>query len=455
MNLKDIHHIHAVGIGGIGLSALCKLLAVQGKVISGSDLASTVVTEWFERRGFSIHFFHDAANIPAETQLVLRSVSVPNTNPEIVAAKKHGLPVASYPEALAVLFNPKFGIGISGTNGKTTTTSLTGLLLEAAGLDPTVIVGGRVKEFDGNMRAGESEYVVAEADEFARAFHHYTPNIAVITNIEEDHLDVYKNLEEIKASFVTFIHNVKKDGIVIANSDDANVRDTLHRSSKKRLTFGFGEEADVRAVAIHADEGHMRFHLVFRGNDLGECMLRVPGEFNVMNAIAAAAVALQLNVNIGTIKKTFENFRGTWRRFEILGEWRGATVVSDYAHHPTAVAKTVKAAREFYPKRRIVAVFQPHHHHRTKALFREFVQALATADRVVVPEIYKVEGRTESMNISSSDLVKEVRRLNGEGKYVASLDELKPVLESFVQRGDVLLLMGAGDIYKTAEKLIG
>lgn len=454
MNIPKLpQHIHAIGIGGIGISALCKLLVFEGKTVSGSDVASSIITDWFVNQGCAVALSQSPDNIPDGTGLVIRSAAVPEENPEVAAARQRSIPVMTYPEVLALYCNANFGVAIAGTNGKTTTTTLTALLCVAGGFDPTVIVGGRVKEFDGNARRGQSQYMVIEADEFRRAFLHYHPAIAAITNIEEDHLDVYKDLSEIKEAFGQFIQGVREDGIVIGNGDDANVREVLGRSKKKCLTFGFGEEADVRAVDVHTLEGRTVFDLVYRGNDLGECTLYIPGDFNVMNALAAVSVALHLNMSIGAIKKVLENFRGTWRRFEALGEFKGATIVSDYAHHPTAVQKTIAAARAFYPKRKIIAVFQPHHHHRTKALFNDFVRALSTADAVFLPEIYKVEGRTEAIAISSNDLAKALRRTRQDVKYLETLSQVRRALAKTVKRGDVVLMMGAGDIYKTAEEL--
>ncbi|MBI2426726.1 MAG: UDP-N-acetylmuramate--L-alanine ligase [Candidatus Kerfeldbacteria bacterium] len=453
-NPPKVLRVHAIGIGGIGVSALCRLLALEGARVSGSDLQASVVTNWFTQNGYTVAFPHAPEMITPDIDYVLVSQAIPKDDPELVKAKELSIPVRTYPEVLGERFNAMQGIGISGTNGKTSTTALVSLILINAGIDPTVIVGGRVRELDGNARLGKSEWMVIEADEYGRAFHEYHPRIGVITNIEEDHLDVYKNVEEIQEAFRIFAASVPHHGLVIGNCDDARVRAVLDQHDTPTLTFGFGDDAQVRASQLVYSSGETRFRLSYKGNDLGEIVLHVPGDFNIMNALAAAAVSLHLNVNSGVIKRTLESFRGTWRRFEVLGAYHEATIVSDYAHHPTAVRKTIHAARAFYPKKRIVAVFQPHHHHRTRVLHDEFVEALAHADLVIVPEIFRVPGRTKTEKISSRTIVRALTAKGISAHYVDDLSHLQHMLDRFLEPNDIVLMMGAGDIYEEAERIV-
>ncbi len=425
--LEGINSIHFIGTGGIGISAAAKWCIAKGKRVSGSDLHASAVTDDLARRGMEFRSGHASSNVPEGTQLVVYSPAVPETNVERVRAAELGIPQWTYPEFLGAMSREYSTIVVSGTNGKSTTTAMLGLILEAAGYDPTVIVGSLVPSFDlGNLRVGGGRFFVVEGCEYKAAMLHLHPEMIVLTNIEEDHLDYYRDLDHIRETFQTFVDKLKGKGMTVTNADDPE-------SSKlvvdNRVTYGFA------AGAYNATTHPMK--------------LKIPGRFNVMNALAAAAAAMELGVPAETCTRVLESFPGIWRRFERVGSWHGTDVISDYGHHPTAIRGTVEAAREFFPGRRIVLCFQPHQHSRTKELLDEFADALKTADAVVIPEIYAVAGRMEGDQISSKDLVAKIPG----ARYAADLAEAESILRDLVKTEDVLVIQGAGDVDNLARKL--
>ncbi len=509
MDLSKINRVHFIGVGGIGVSAIAKMMLDLKRRVSGSDLATSEITEDLEKRGVKIFFGHQKENLKDDTELVVYSPAVPEDNPERGKAKALKILTLSYPEFLGELSKEKFTIAVSGTNGKTTTTAMLGLILEKAGLDPTVIVGSEVKSFsDGNFRLGKSKYLVVEGCEWRAHMLNLSTQIIVLTNLEEDHLDYYKNLDDIIFHFQKYIDKLTGEGKIILNVDDENLLKKLlpHR---KVISYGIKKPADVMAKNIEFGAGFQQFDLVadskvyrlkFRVDGL---MLKIPGIFNIYNCLAAATCALALGVKPEIIKEVLENYSGAWRRFDIVdAEIRGlnaglrgrkqkVAIVSDYAHHPTAIKATIRAAREFYQNRRIFVVFQPHHHHRTKVLFNDFVKSFDEADLAIISEIYGVAGREEkeSLEISSKDLVKVIKEkiknekhataesqnntetqnslqgfdageagsefLSLQGVfYAADLEETKKLILENIQDNDVVLIMGAGDIYKVIDNLL-
>ena len=406
--------IHIVGIGGIGVSALAKILAAEGAVVSGSDL---------ETGG------HKAENVSAETELLIFSNAVPENNPERARARELGIRQISYPEALGEFCEGKKIIAVAGTNGKTTTTAMIGVILEQAGLDPAVIVGSRVLAWNSNARVGKSEYVVLEADEYKRAFLNYEPDIAVITNIAPDHLDYYKDLEDIKTAFFQFTQKIKPGGVLIFNVADENTGTVADRFQGESIGFA----------------------------DSGNFQLQIPGQFNLANASAAAAVARVLGIPQKTIEAALTAFTGTWRRFERIGLFRGADIISDYAHHPDAISGTLAGAAEKYSNN-ILAVFQPHQHNRTKKLFSEFVKVFCESpvNDIIISEIFDVAGREDfrDQDISSKDLVKEIKKSGKNAVYFKNLEECEQEIRDRKGKYQAIIIMGAGDIYKVADRIV-
>ena len=450
------------------MSALARWLSVLGKNVSGCDAAESKITDDLSNASIPIVFGHNPDHIKEfKPDIIIASPAVPEDNPEILEAKKMGVPVLNYPEALGLLSNSLVTTAICGTNGKSTTTALVGLALIKGGIDPTILVGSIIKEISGNFRKGDSNIAVIEACEYKRAFHHYTPQNIIITNIEAEHLDYFKSLENVISAFKEFALRLKKNGALIANGDDRNVAEVINEVSVKRpdikiIRFGKGENCDVRFSNIKVKKEKTYFNAVSLKNQAITFCLQIPGEFNVYNAAAALAAAALYGVSFEKSSDILNDFAGIWRRFERVGEYRGALIISDYAHHPTAVEKTLLAARSIFPKRRIVAVFQPHQHNRTRMLFDDFVICFDAADVVILPEIYKVLGRMseEDKKISSSDLVGAIKDRDGEKGvsreilFSKDLNEAEYLIKKHIQKNDCVLIMGAGDIGDLPEKIV-
>lgn len=450
INISSARYVHCVGIGGIGVSGLAKLLLWRGMAVSGSDLRQTIVTDELEKLGINIQIGpHSARNIPAKTDLVIRTQAASDDNPEIIEAGQRGIPVMSYSEAVSQLTDGRRLITVSGTHGKTTTTAMIGQMLVAAGLDPTILVGSRLTSIGGNARAGRGDHFVLEGDEYKRAFLDYHPEIAVITNIEPDHLDVYRDIDDLKATFAKFLTNIKPNGCLVYDHDDANVVELSRCLVGRSVSYGLAG-GDFRGTIQDNKHGTL-----FVEPHTGTVKLNIPGSFNVSNALAAIAVGHELKIPAQIIIQTLKEFTGLWRRFELAGEYHGAVIITDYAHHPTAVRVTVAAAREYYPNRRLIVAFQPHHRHRTKALFNEFIDALTGIDHLIVQEIYDVAGREEAENksVSSQQLVDVLVQRGGAVKYTKDDVATETAIRKLVQPGDVVLIMGAGTIDVVARNL--
>lgn len=497
MDLTKIRKICFIGLGGIGISAIAKMMLAQNKIVSGSDLVASEIIADLEKIGAKIHIGHKIENLDKDTDLVIYSPAVPENNPERQWAAKLNIPQLSYPEFLGQLSKEKFTIAVSGTNGKSTTTALLGLILEAANFDPLVIVGSKVPQWNGNLRlpqinvdqnADRYRYLresasavgrdisvnqcnnlrksaiqveqglfVVEGCEWRAHMLNLEPKIIILTNLEEDHLDYYRNINQIIETFQKYIEKLPKEGILILNADDENLLKL--RPKCRVITYGIKSQADVMAKNIIVQSGRQEFDLISQLSMINSHLsIKIPGLFNIYNTLAATTCALILGVKIEIIKKILENFSGIWRRFEISSIQYpvSSIVISDYAHHPTAVQGTIQAAREFYPGRRIVVVFQPHHRNRTKKLFNDFVKSFDQADVAIISEIYDVAGREQEQDadISSKDLVMAIKvrmknKINlKEVFYTKNLVETKDQLLRIIQPNDVVLIMGAGDIYK-------
>lgn len=428
--------IHFIGIGGIGVSALALYYLVKGREVSGSDLSSSEITESLKKKGAKIFIGkHKTKNLLKDVDLVIYSPAVPLNNPELKIARKSGIKCLSYPEALGELTKEHFTIAISGTHGKSTTTAMTALILVKAGLDPTVIIGTKLREFnDSNCRVGKSKYLVIEADEHFASFLNYWPKMIVLTNIERDHLDYYKNLNNILKAFKKYVSHLPKDGILVLNKDDKNV-----------LKLNVGKsQFKVKNYSLNQPEA----------KKLKE-ILKIPGEHNVYDALAALTAARTLGIPDKTSFKALSEYRGAWRRFEII-KTKPYILISDYGHHPTKVRVTLKASREKYPKKKIWCVYQPHQYQRTYYLFKDFVKVFrqAPTDKIIISDIFDVAGRENKSirkKVSSEKLVKAIKK---EDVIYLPKDKIVDYIKKNIPEIEVLIVMGAGDIYKLSEKLI-
>ncbi len=450
----DLGRVHFVGIGGTGMSGIAEVLLDYELEVSGSDVARSEATARLEALGAKIAFGHQAGNVHG-ADLVVKSSAVPDTNPEIAEARRLGITVVRRAEMLAELMRLKYGIAIAGTHGKTTTTSLIGTLLTEAGLDPSVIVGGRLRASGTGARVGHSPYLVAEADEFDRSFLRLAPILAVVTSIDVDHLDTYADLAAIADAFVEFASRVPFFGQVIVCLDDPNVQAILPRLADRRIVaYGFSPQADLVAFDLEPTDKGTAFSIRHRERgELGRLEVPLPGRHNVANALAAVAVGLAVGLDFDAIAAGVAAFKGVHRRFERLGTWRGATVVDDYAHHPTEVAATLEAARQAFRGRRVIAVFQPHLYSRTRQLADAFGRALLGAETAVVTGIY---GSREAPEPGvTGTLVADAARAAGhrDVRYHERWSDVPADLAAGIGPGDVILTLGAGDIVRLAEQL--
>lgn len=447
--------LYCIGLGGVGVSAVARLYLAQGWQVVGSDPQHNPIIDDLVKLGAVYHDTELPEHIPVDCDLVVYTDDTSDTHVLRQEAVRRNIPSQNFSVALGtIMLNYKQCITIAGTNGKSTTTALTGLLLANADADPTVVVGSRVTEFSGNVRIGAKSCFVVEADEYHDHFLHYHPTIAVITNIEDDHLDYFGTHERMLKSFSEFVQRVPKDGIVVVNADDANTMN-ITGSVQKRISFGLDESADLRISNIVQAAGEQSWECMWQGKSLGRFTLHIPGTFNIMNATAAMAAALAVGVDSSTFQQTLTDFFGIWRRFEILNRTAAVMVVSDYAHHPTAVRVTLEGAKAFYPGRRIIAVFQPHHRSRLTSLFDDFTESFTAADEVIIVETYSVPGRDvpEAETKTSRQLVDVLTEHGVRATYVPTPADAEQQLYSLVQPGDVLLIMGAGNIWHKAEQL--
>ncbi|MBW2460332.1 MAG: UDP-N-acetylmuramate--L-alanine ligase [Deltaproteobacteria bacterium] len=446
-----IRTIHFIGIGGVGMSGIAEVLIDHGFAVTGSDMKRSETTERLSDKGAVISVGHAAENV-ADADVVVFSSAVPKTNPEIVEARRKNVPVIPRAEMLAELMRLKDGIAIAGSHGKTTTTSLAATVLRGAGLDPTVVIGGKLNALGSGAASGSGNLLIAEADESDGSFLHLTPAIAVITNIDPEHLDHYGDLEAVKRAFVEFANRTPFYGLVIACLDHPNVQDVLPLIEKRVATYGLTAQADYRAKNPRFDGLSTKFEVSRRGEDLGEYEVRMPGIHNVMNALATIAVADELRVPHEEVKKALAGFTGVARRFTILGEHAGITLVDDYGHHPAEVEATLDAAQRAYGRRLVVA-FQPHRYSRTHHLFDELTRAFNRADVLLVTDVYAA-GEAPIEGADSAHLVAAIRAHgHHDVSHVASRAALAPRIAERARAGDIVITLGAGDITRTGPEL--
>jgi UDP-N-acetylmuramate--alanine ligase len=452
--LGPIRHVHMVGIGGIGMSSIAEVLLLRGYTVSGSDIAPSAITDRLIDLGATIVERHDAANVGPADVVVYSSAVNPVENPETLAAERRRIPLIRRDEMLGELMRMKYGVGIAGTHGKTTTTSMTGVVVSEGGFDPTVIVGGKVAAFDSNAVSGEGDIIVIEADEYDRTFLRLTPVIAVITTIEEEHLDIYRDLNDIKRSFTRFANSVPFFGVAILCLDEEHVQAIIPDIDRRVVTYGTSRQAGIRAENIQQIGTHVRFDVVAHEQMLGHIHLAIPGIHNVRNALASIAVGLELEIPFESIARGLEGFEGVHRRFEVKLEGGDLLVVDDYAHHPTEIVATLDAASAAWPDRRLVAVFQPHLYSRTLVFKDDFARAFFNADVVIVTDIYPA--RETPIEGVDGSMVAEVIALAGHRnvQYVADKRDLPAYLSSVVETGDVVITLGAGDIWRFGQAYV-
>jgi UDP-N-acetylmuramate--alanine ligase len=455
---------HLVGIGGIGVSGLAKILLSQGYLVSGSDLKRGSLTDTLESMGVRVHAGHSGGNLPEGCTVVIRSAAVSDDNPEIKEARGRGIEVLKYAEMVGRLMGTKTGIAVAGCHGKTTTTAMVSFILARAGLEPTFVCGGVVPQLGSNAAPGKGRHFVAEACEYDRSFHHLQPQCAVITNIEDDHLDYYKDLAEIVAAFEEFANRVGDKGIVIGSLDNAHSAAIVSRFKGRGEAYSIlknedtktGRDADWRARNISVVDGQWRFEVLKYGRPFGEFTLRVPGLHNVSNALAALAVGTWAGVGREIMQLALSEFGGVERRFQVLGEKNGALVIDDYAHHPTEIQATLRAARERYPDRKLWAVFQPHQHSRTRLLMKEFARSFGDANLVLLPEIYAArDSEKDVKGVSSSDLAQLVNENGKAALFMPGLDEVVRFLDDKVEPNTVIVTMGAGNVGDVGRRFLG
>ena len=448
-------HIHFIGIGGISMSGLAEILMGEGFTVSGSDAKESPLTKSLEAKGAKIFYGQRASNIMDSTEAVVYTAAIHSDNPEFAKAKEKNLPMLTRAQLLGqIMRNYETPIAISGTHGKTTTTSMVSHILLEGKCDPTISVGGILPAIGGNIRVGESETFVTEACEYTNSFFSFFPKISIILNIDADHLDFFKDLDDIRNSFRRFSELLPSDGTLIINADIPNYQEITKNLPCHVVTYGLEQEADYQAKDITFDKyGHASFTVYKNGRKTGSYYLKVPGMHNVSNALASIALGHLLGLTEEVIIKGLGSFTGTDRRFQYKGEVAGVTVIDDYAHHPTEIEATLHAAGN-YPHQKVWCVFQPHTYTRTKALLPEFAKALTLADHVVLADIYAAR-ETDTLGISSEDLQKRIQELGTPCEYFPTFDEIENFLLENCSRGDLLITMGAGDVVNIGEHLLG
>ncbi|KAA0242711.1 MAG: UDP-N-acetylmuramate--L-alanine ligase [Ignavibacteriales bacterium] len=449
---KSIKKIHFVGIGGIGMSGIAEILMNQGFEVSGSDLHLSEVTKRLEELGAKIYEGHSAENVKDVDVLVYSSAVIPD-NPEVRAASDKNIPIIKRAEMLAETMRMQYGIGIAGTHGKTTTTSMVGLTLTEGGIDPTIIVGGKLSGLGGtNARLGNGEFIVVEADEFDRTFLKLTPTIAAITTLEREHLDTYKDIDDIKTAFIEFANKVPFYGFVVICLDEPALQDIIPSINKTVFTYGITAQADVRAIDIEFEGFSGKYTVIYKGKELGQIKLNIPGEHYVKNSLVAVTIGMELGINFNTIKQALEKFTGVYRRFETKYQ-NDILVLDDYAHHPTETAATLAGIRAAWD-RRLVVVFQPHLYSRTRDFYQDFGRSFLNSDVFLCTDIYPA--REKPIDGINGEMIANITKKYGHKNviYVQDKKDIPKKLMELKKKDDIIVTMGAGDIWKYGEKFV-
>jgi UDP-N-acetylmuramate--alanine ligase len=451
--------IHFIGIGGWGMAGLAGVMLDAGAVVTGTDLAPSPSTRELSERGATVAYVQDGTLLAGGVDLVVRSAAVKDDNPEFQAAVRAGLPHLKYAQFLGQVMQHRLGIAVSGTHGKTTTTAMVAWALLQVGLDPSFVIGGLVKQLGGSSRSGGGAAFVVEACEFDRSFHNYFPRIAVITNIEEDHLDCYtRGLPEIIESFTVFAARVPADGLIVANGQDANTRQALRDLARPVAWVGLDSSAglDWTACCDGADRGCCRGRIVHRGREVARIQLAVPGKHNLFNATAAIAACAAAGAEPQAAADALGRFRGADRRMTLLGQYNGASIIDDYGHHPTEVSTTLAALRGCYEPRRLICVFQPHQHSRTRELLERFAGSFVDADEVLLPDIYAArDTEADRRSVTSADLAERINRCGVKARHMPRHQDILKHLRTTLRPGEVVAFMGAGNIGTLGRELVG
>jgi UDP-N-acetylmuramate--alanine ligase len=451
--LHNKHRVHFVGIGGIGMSGIAEVLLNQGYSVSGSDIHESEATARLRALGARVAVGHQEENLAGNPTVVVVSTAVKYSNPEVLEARRRQIPVIPRAEMLAELMRTKYGIAIAGSHGKTTTTSMIAHVLSAAGLDPTMVIGGRVRSLGTNAKMGQGEFMVAEADESDGSFLFLAPTIAVVTNIDREHMDYHQTMERLSDSFLDFVNKVPFYGLAVLCLDNANVQVLLPKVKKRCATYGLSADADFSAQGINTSGAGVEFQVRHRNQVMGTLSLRLLGRHSATNALAVVAVAQELEIPFARVADALADFSGIHRRFEVKGDLGGIMIIDDYGHHPAEVRATVGAIRDSW-KRPLIVVFQPHRYSRTRDLFDDFVTAFDGADRLILIDIYPA-GEDPIAGVSSEALYQAIKKQGHlDVQYVGVSDDVVPQLRDTVKDGDIVLTLGAGDVYKIGEGLM-
>ena len=451
--LQKKHRVHFVGIGGIGMSGIAEVLLNLGYSVSGSDLRESEATRRLESLGAKIFAGHGEANLAGDPSVVVISTAVRFSNPEVLEARRRNIPVIPRAEMLAELMRMKYGVAVAGSHGKTTTTSMIAAVLSAAGLDPTMVIGGRVRSLGSNAKLGQGAMLVAEADESDGTFLLLSPTIAVVTNIDREHMDFYQTMDRLSECFLDFINKVPFYGLAVLCLDHPNVRALIPKVKKRFVTYGLSPEADFCATDLRTESMGVQFSVLRRSKNLGRLKLHLPGRHSATNALAAVAVAQELEIPFARVAEGLDSFTGIHRRFEVKGEGRGILVIDDYGHHPVEIQATLQAIRDGW-QRPLTVIFQPHRYSRTRDLFDDFLAAFDGADRLVLTEIYAA-GEEPIPGITGEALYQAVKRRGHlDAEFIADRREIVKQLLSRLRSGDIVLTLGAGDIYRVGEELV-
>jgi UDP-N-acetylmuramate--alanine ligase len=447
------YHIHFVGIGGIGMSGIAELLINLGYKVSGSDLKLSHITKRLEEKGGTIFQGHAKDNVIGAS-VVVTSSAIAKENPEVVNARQLNIPIIPRAEMLAELMRIKYSIAVSGAHGKTSTTAMISQILNTAGLDPTVVIGGLLKGLDTNALHGKGDYIVAEADESDGSFLKYAPAIAAVTNIDLEHLDFYKDIEDIKDNFVQFINSVPFYGLAILCLDNEHIQNILPRIKVRYTTFGFTAQSDLQAREITFKGSKSHFEVFHHDKKLGGINLNIAGKHNISNALAGIATALELNIDFKIIKKALEEIEGVKRRLEIKGKKKGITIIDDYGHHPTEIMATLKAIRESYKDKRLIVIFQPHRYTRTQGLFDEFTRSFYQSDILIVVPIYAASEEPIE-GVDAESLCEGIREHgHRDVSYAPDFNQALSMITHKIKKDDIVLTLGAGNIYTLGEELV-
>ncbi|MDP2928472.1 MAG: UDP-N-acetylmuramate--L-alanine ligase [Candidatus Omnitrophota bacterium] len=449
--MLDKSNIHFIGIGGIGMSGIAFVLLKMGYKVSGSDLESSNLTQKLSEAGGRIYLGHDSRNLPLEAEIVVYSSSINESNPEIQEARKRNLPVVKRAQVLGEILNSRKGIAVTGTHGKTTTSSLISVMLENSGLDPTVMIGGEVELFGGNAKCGKGEYTVVEADESDGSFLYLKPLHSVITNVEMEHMDYYKTLDDAISAYTAFANNTKRRGCLFYNSEDENIKNVLKDFSGQKESFGFSKGADIYPHEIKMNEFYTSYVCVYKNEIMGRVSLRIPGRHNILNSLAAILTGFKLGLSFEDMCRSIQDFTGTKRRFHLRADVGGVMLIDDYAHHPTEIRAVLDACKN-WKERRVIVVFQPHRYTRTKFLAEEFGRCFEGADKLILTDIYAASEEPIE-GVSVKNIYDRVKIHGINDVTVMNKEDIASHIMKMKASGDMILVLGAGDIKEVANEL--